>query len=62
VPDGRSRGWRLDITASLAAKRAAIAAHRSQHGGVIDDDPSGFVLPAALLAVFERPYEVFLAA
>jgi len=61
VPGAAASGWRLDITASRAAKRAAIAAHRSQHGALIDDDPNGFVLPTALLAVFERPYEVYLA-
>jgi LmbE family N-acetylglucosaminyl deacetylase len=61
LPDDPAIGWRLDIAASLAAKRQAIAAHRSQHGGLIDDDPNGFVLPAALLELFERPYEVFLA-
>jgi LmbE family N-acetylglucosaminyl deacetylase len=60
LPDQPTGGWRLDISAVLIEKQYAIAAHRSQHGGVIDDDPNGFVLPAALLAVFARPYEVFL--
>jgi hypothetical protein len=62
LPDNEVRGWRLDIEAALPAKRAAIAAHRSQHGGLIDDDPGGFSLPPDLLHIFERPYEVFLAA
>jgi LmbE family N-acetylglucosaminyl deacetylase len=62
LPGDVAVGWRLDIAASLAMKRAAIAAHRSQHGGVIEDDPNGFALPAALLEVFARPYEVFLAS
>jgi LmbE family N-acetylglucosaminyl deacetylase len=53
-------GWRLDITPVLAAKRSAIAAHGSQLGTVIQDDPNGFTLPATLLAVFDRPYETFL--
>jgi LmbE family N-acetylglucosaminyl deacetylase len=53
-------GWRLDVAAYLQAKQAAIAAHRSQHGSVISDDPEGFVLPHELLRVFRRPYEVFL--
>ena len=61
LPESRVAGWRLDITDALPAKRAAIAAHRSQHGGLIDDDPGGFTLPAALLHIFERPYEVFLS-
>jgi LmbE family N-acetylglucosaminyl deacetylase len=61
LPEAAVCGWRLDITQNLAAKRAAIAAHRSQHGGLIDDDPGGFKLPSALLHVFERPYEVYLS-
>ncbi len=61
LPENPVAGWRLDITSALPAKRAAIAAHRSQHGGLIDDDPTAFKLPNALLHIFERPYEVFLA-
>lgn len=53
-------GFRLDITRYLPAKRRAIAAHASQHGGVITDDPTGFQLPRHLLAVFDEPFEVFL--
>ena len=53
-------GQRLDIALHLAAKRRAIAAHRSQRGEVIEDDPGGFVLPAGLLGVFEQPFETFL--
>jgi LmbE family N-acetylglucosaminyl deacetylase len=58
--DAAPAGVRLDISRHLPAKRAAIAAHRSQHGGVITDDPDGFVLPADMLGYFDRPYEVFL--
>jgi LmbE family N-acetylglucosaminyl deacetylase len=53
-------GWRLDIAAWLPAKRAAIQAHRSQYGGLITDDPTGFQLPPGLLAVFDAPFETFL--
>jgi LmbE family N-acetylglucosaminyl deacetylase len=53
-------GWRLDIRAFAAAKRAAIQTHRSQFGGLITDDPTAFQLPADLLAVLDRPYETFL--
>jgi LmbE family N-acetylglucosaminyl deacetylase len=64
LPDDRPlpepRGWRLDIAAELPAKRLAIAAHASQHGGLITDAPDAFRLPAALLKVFDEPYEVFL--
>lgn len=56
IPDG----FRLDIRHDLAAKTRAIMAHRSQYGGLITDDPTGFTLPAELLQVFERPYETFL--
>jgi LmbE family N-acetylglucosaminyl deacetylase len=60
VPGCPGIGWRLDIKAFLSAKRAAIAAHQSQYGGLIADDPSGFRLPPGLLAVFDRPYETFI--
>ena len=53
-------GFRLDIGAFLAAKRAAIQAHQSQYGGMINDDPTGFRLPQNLLSVFEAPFETFL--
>ncbi len=62
VAEPRRNGWRLDISAQLPAKRHAIAAHQSQYGGVITDAPDGFRLPASLLAVFDQPYEVFIAA
>lgn len=53
-------GVRLDVSRQLPAKRAAIAAHASQHGRVITDDPRAPGLPAAFLAKFDLPYEVFL--
>jgi LmbE family N-acetylglucosaminyl deacetylase len=60
IPETPKQGWRLDIRAFLPAKRAAIQAHRSQYGGLITDDPTGFHLPAELLSVFEAPYETFI--
>jgi LmbE family N-acetylglucosaminyl deacetylase len=54
------RGARLDIRPYLTAKGRAIAAHASQHGELIADDPGGFRLPADLLSNFHQPYEVFL--
>jgi LmbE family N-acetylglucosaminyl deacetylase len=54
-------GMRLDVTAMLPRKRAAIAAHRSQYSDLITDDPNGFRLPDALLATFEQPFETFIA-
>lgn len=60
LPDLVRPGARLEIAAQLECKRLAIAAHASQHGGLITDDPNGFRLPRGLLAVFEQPYEVYL--
>lgn len=57
---GPIAGARLDITAQLPAKRRAIAAHASQHGTLVADDPRGFRLPATLLAALDQPFEVFL--
>jgi LmbE family N-acetylglucosaminyl deacetylase len=54
------RGWRLDITPWLTAKRAAIAAHASQLGGIITDDETAFRLPAEALALASRAFELFL--
>lgn len=54
-------GYRLDIAPHLAAKQSAIQAHRSQVTDMIDDDPNGFRLSPAVVSVFERPYEIFLA-
>ncbi|GAA3934386.1 PIG-L deacetylase family protein [Hymenobacter algoricola] len=59
---GEVRGWRLDITPVLDVKQQAIAAHRSQLTAVIDDDPTGFQLSAAMLAHFAQPFEVYLEA
>jgi LmbE family N-acetylglucosaminyl deacetylase len=56
----RVLGGRLDIAIHLPAKRRAIAAHASQHGHLITDDPNGFVLPRDLLGIFDKPYECFL--
>lgn len=53
---------RLDITAVLERKRCAVAAHRSQLGQVVTDDPTGFTLSAATLRRFDRPEEIFLEA
>lgn len=61
VPDPSGRAMRLDVAAHLPAKRLAIAAHATQHAGLIDDDPNGFALPPAFLAQFDGPTEVFIA-
>ena len=58
-PD-EAHAWRLDISDVLGAKRAAIAAHRSQTTRLIADDPDGFCLTPAHLAHFDHPWEVFV--
>lgn len=60
VPGMPAPGFRFDVGRFLPAKRRAIAAHRSQYGGLITDDPTGFHLPPELLAVFDQPFETFL--
>lgn len=60
LPAGPVVGARLDIARHLPAKRRAIAAHGSQHPGLIADDPRGFSLPESLLSAVDRPFEVFL--
>lgn len=42
--------WALDIQAVREQKRRAIACFVSQRGEVIEDDPTGFVMPESLLA------------
>ncbi|GAN77087.1 PIG-L deacetylase family protein [Acidisphaera rubrifaciens] len=53
---------RLDVSGQLAAKRRAIAAHRSQMTDLIDDDPDGFRLPEDFVALHTGTWEVFLDA
>jgi LmbE family N-acetylglucosaminyl deacetylase len=53
-------GARLDVRAARERKRQALAAHASQYGGLIDDTPHGFQLPAELLAIADQDDEVFL--
>ena len=54
-------GWRLDIAAQRSAKARAVAAHRSQYAGLIDDDPAGFQLSASFLNHFNADFETYLA-
>ncbi|HEX3402883.1 MAG TPA: PIG-L family deacetylase [Acetobacteraceae bacterium] len=54
------QGWRLDVAAQLDVKRNAIAAHASQYGGLITDDPRGFQLPVGLLKAVDSRWETFL--
>ncbi len=52
-------GFRLWIKESLARKRRAIAAHRSQTTDLISDDPEGFCLTPSDLARFDARFEFF---
>lgn len=54
------RLWRRDIAPVLDCKRAAILAHRSQTTDMIDDDPTGYCLPPAVLEQFFQPWEPFI--
>jgi len=56
LPPGR----RIDIARYRNAKRAAVHAHASQLGQLIDDAPDPFELPAELLDCTDRNYEVLL--
>lgn len=54
------RAWRLDISAVLGQKQAAIASYHSQITDLIDDDPLGFRLSPETLAYFKQPFEYYL--
>lgn len=58
---GAPEGIRIDIARHLPRKRRAIAAHASQAGRVIDDDPSGFAMSEAFIALFDGPTEVLVS-
>jgi LmbE family N-acetylglucosaminyl deacetylase len=53
-------GFQLDVGIHLAAKRAAIRAHRSQYAGIITDDPQGFQMPEHFMELFLTPTEIYL--
>jgi LmbE family N-acetylglucosaminyl deacetylase len=55
-------GVRLDVAAWQSRKQAAIRAHRSQHGEIVQDSPNGFAIPPALMAAAAARHEVFLRA
>jgi len=52
---------RFDVAPNRAAKAAAIACHRTQMTPMIDDDPQGFLMSAAMQAHFIEHPEVFFA-
>ena len=53
-------GMRVDVSAFLGVKRAAILAHRSQYAGVIVDDPGGFQMSEGFVEGFLGGFEVVL--
>ena len=62
-PRGVGRGMslrRFVTTAERERKRAAMAAHRSQMTGLIDDDPEGFVMSPLVQAHFLDTAELFI--
>ena len=58
LPPG-TRAVRLPPGPCLAAKQAAIAAHRSQMGLVVPDAPDGFEMPPGFSAFFAARDEVY---
>lgn len=59
LPPGAA-GWRLDIQTVESTKRAAVLAYESQTTDLIDDDPDGFRLTAAMLNNLIQPWETYL--
>lgn len=51
---------RLPVAKHLAAKRAAIAEHKSQTTHLIPDDPKGFRLDPKFVETFLSGYELYL--
>ncbi|MFZ3583633.1 PIG-L deacetylase family protein [Loktanella sp. DJP18] len=52
----------LDSAAWRVRKGLAIAAHRTQRGLVVEDDPQGFSLPPAMIDAFTTQPEIFWKA
>lgn len=60
LPEAPPAGLRVRIDDHLPAKRRAIAAHLSQTTDLVHDDPHGFRLKPAMLALFDHPWETFI--
>ena len=50
LPARTPDGFRIDIAPWLSRKKMAVAAHRSQHGGVIEDATEAFELEPGFVA------------
>ncbi|MDE2582061.1 MAG: PIG-L family deacetylase [Rhodospirillales bacterium] len=60
LPAAPISGARIDVTPYLPAKASAIACHASQVSNLIPDDPTGYRIQPAFLALFSGPHEVFV--
>ncbi|MBV9655766.1 MAG: PIG-L family deacetylase [Acetobacteraceae bacterium] len=60
LPRAETDGFRVDVGAHLPAKRRAVACHKSQIAGLIEDDPAGFALSHEFRAIFDGPFETFI--
>lgn len=56
------RVHRFPVAPFEVLKRQALAAHASQTGSLIDDDPSGFTLPRDFTEMFMSEDEIYLEA
>ncbi len=57
---GRVRTFVFDTQPWQSVKRQAIQCHRTQLGLVIDDDPTGFILPEKMVELFAGEPELFM--
>jgi len=60
LADEAGRAWGLDCRQTIAARQQALACHRTQTTGLIDDAPGAFRIPAKLAALTGRPTEIYL--
>ncbi|MCQ8278282.1 PIG-L family deacetylase [Acetobacteraceae bacterium KSS8] len=60
LPGEIPAGWRIDVEPFLDVKARAVAAHATQHGSLITDDPDGFALPEDFLNLFRGRFETVL--
>jgi LmbE family N-acetylglucosaminyl deacetylase len=62
LPKAHARAWWLNCPSTVALRRRALACHRTQTSGLIDDADEAFRLPPEVAALAERPGEIFLEA
>lgn len=58
----QSTVWTLRCPQTIARRRTALACHRTQVTGIIDDSERPFRIPPELAALTERPVEIYLRA